>query len=449
MNRKIALILVLAAAVLGVFLALFPGRYLLAGAGVAALLLGVAAAIRPQLAMFGAVLAIPLVTNELALAIALLSVGAWGLTLFYQKDARPAVTDLDLPIALLVILLLVSTVISVNPASSLPELVTHFLAIGLFVAMVNVVKDRTALYRVVLAILAATTLVSLAGIYHYVTKAPPPESGWVDLSQNPYLQARAYSTFGNPNLLAMYLLFTAPLALALAMACRSYFKKAMFGSILVTAGLCMLLTFSRGGWAGLFVAIAGFGLLIDRRLCVVLVLVTVFAVIVLPKVDVVERRLASAGGGDTSVQYRLTVWNEALLMIRDYWPIGVGLGHRAYMQVYPAYMLDRHKRPYHSHNQYLQLVIESGILGLLLYGWIALRVFRRTLDLIKHGQDRLPVAVSAAVTAALLGILVMGLTDNILYRPKLILTFWMVLGLGQAASLISSRRTGVEWPRCN
>lgn len=193
----------------------------------------------------------------------------------------------------------------------------------------------------------------------------------MDLTQNPYLQAQAYSTSGNPNLLAMYLLFTAPLSLALATACKSYFKKAMFGSILVTAGICMLFTFSRGDWVGLFVAVVGFGLLVNRRLLLVLVLVTVVAAMVLPRVDVVERRLASAGGSDSSVRYRLTVWNEALLMIRDYWPIGVGLGHRAYMQVYPGYMLDREKKPYHSHNQYLQLVIESGILALVLYGWTA------------------------------------------------------------------------------
>lgn len=437
MNYKLARNLALAAVVLGALTGWWPVLYWLAGLVAAGLILGGASVANPALALYGVAFALPLVHNYLALGLGLLAAASWGLTLFYRRDARLVATDLDLPLVFWVILLLTATATSVTPVGSLPDLAFHGVALGLYLAVVNIVRDRTQLYRVVLGMLGATTGASLVGIYQYIARVPPPEQGWVDMVHNPYLQARAFSTFGNPNVAAAYLLLTAPLALALVMACTHHRKRLLFALVLGTAGLCMLLTFSRGGWAGLVVAGAVMTFLTNRRLFVILLLVALIAGTALLQVDVIERRLAGIGGDDTSVQYRLTVWNEALLMIRDFWPAGVGLGHRAFMAVYPQYMLDRYKRPYHAHNQYLQLVIERGILALVIYGWIILRVLRRARDLAKNGPDRLLAALSAAVAAGVLGLLVMGMVDHVLYRPKVILTFWMVLGLGQAAARIA------------
>jgi O-antigen ligase len=437
MNYKLPRNLALAALGLGALTGWWPTLYWPVGVLAAGLILGGIVVANPPLALYGVAFALPLVHNYLALGLGLLAAASWGITLFHRRDASLVATDLDLPLVFWVILLLVATATSVTPVGSLPDLAFHGVALGLYLAVVNIVKDRTQLYRVVLGMLGATTVASLVGIYQYIAKVPPPERGWVDMVHNPYLQARAFSTFGNPNVAASYLLLTAPLALALVMACTHYRKRLLFALVLGMAGLCMLLTFSRGGWAGLVVAGAALTFLINRRLFVILLVVTLIAGTALLQVDVVERRLAGIGGDDTSVQYRLTVWTEALLMIRDFWPSGVGLGHRAFMEVYPEYMLDRHKRPYHAHNQYLQLVIERGILALVIYGWIILRVFRRVLDVTKDGQDRLLAALSAAVAAGILGLLVMGLVDHVLYRPKVILTFWMVLGLGQAAARIA------------
>ncbi len=439
MGDKAMWVFIAVIALLGLVLGIFPGSYFALALGLAAAGFMVCSAGLPEVALYAAALGIPVLPNSLGLGLAVSAALFWGLCRLRTGNYQFEPTGLGIPIAMLIVLLVVSTVSSIDPVKSLPDLAISLAGIGLFFVTAYTIRTKTGLYRFVLALTCVAALVSLYGIFQFAMRVPPPESGWVDASHNPFLQTRAFSTFGNPNVLANFLILSAPLALALASASRHAIKKILFFGVFGVLSVCMLLTFSRGGWLGLLVALVLFSLTSNRKLLLLLLIIAAVSLAVLPQVDILSTRLQNVGK-DSSVSYRMVVWTEALYIIKDFWPVGVGLGHRPFMQIYPAYMLDRNKKPFHTHNQYLQLVVETGVLGLIIYGWILFCNFRQSLYLLREEKDRLIVSVSTAVSASLAGLVVMGMTDNILYRPKVILILWVVLGIAAAAGMLQRRQ---------
>jgi hypothetical protein len=423
---------------LGVATGRWPEHSVMLVLGMGAFLVVALVAARPELALWVLVAGVPVLSNELGLVLGGVVLVVWAFSTFRQDHYGLVATSLDPAVTGVGLVLLVGTLLSVSPVGSLPDLACHVVGIGLFLAAANWLNDRRRVYQLALALVGVMTLVSVIGVYQYIARVPPAESGWVDLAQNPYLRTRAYSLFGNPNVLATYLLLVMPMALALAVSSTRLVKKGAFYGAFAVAGVCMLFTFSRGGWMALYVSVVAFAVVASRKLLIAIVLVTILFTAIVPRVDVIDQRLGSIkGAGDSSLSYRTVVWKEALLMIIDHWPSGVGLGHRAYMKVYPEYMLDRQKKPYHSHNQFLQLLIELGVPGLAAFAWLFFRVLRLALHLARRERDRLLAAIAAAVGSAMLGLLTMGLTDNLLYRPKIILSLWLVMGMLAAVDAVA------------
>ncbi|HAI21452.1 MAG TPA: hypothetical protein DCM14_06135, partial [Clostridiales bacterium UBA8153] len=160
MNSKLARNYALVAAGLGALAGWWPALYWPLGVVAAASVLGGVALANPLMTLYGVAFVFPLVHNYLAVGLGLLAAAFWGITLFYRKDARLAATDLDLPLVFWVIVLLVSTATSVTPVGSLPDLAFHGVALGLYLAVVNLITDRTRLYRLILSMLGATTVAS-------------------------------------------------------------------------------------------------------------------------------------------------------------------------------------------------------------------------------------------------------------------------------------------------
>ena len=86
-------------------------------------------------------------------------------------------------------------------------------------------------------------LVSLYGIYEYVFGLT--ETIWQDTEMFENISGRVVSTFGNPNVLAEYLLLTIPIALSLVFAAKKGWEKFSYFSVFGIAMICIVLTWSR------------------------------------------------------------------------------------------------------------------------------------------------------------------------------------------------------------
>jgi len=184
------------------------------------------------------------------------------------------------------------------------------------IVMQNSITTRRQLDILIFAFMISGAAVSAYGIYQYVFGAIRG-SGWVDTMMFSGIGVRVYSTLDNPNVLAAYLLLVIPFAGACAINSKRgiirLFSICCLGAML----LCMGLTFARGGWLGLVVAVALFLVILDRRFIFVGIAGLILLYIALPDV-VLDRFLSIGNTRDGSTSYRLSIWLGNIDMIKDY-----------------------------------------------------------------------------------------------------------------------------------
>lgn len=127
----------------------------------------------------------------------------------------------------------------------------------------------------------------------------------------------------------------------------------------------------------------------------------------------------------TSASVRLQVWSTALLMIKDRWLTGLGLG--SFDQNYLSYAVRLFPSPLetmmlHPHNFFFQIAISLGLPGLIGFGLIVIQWWRQLFRL----ADRYLVA---SLAAAMTGILLHGLIDTTYFKNDLAAIFWLLIGL--------------------
>jgi O-antigen ligase len=241
--------------------------------------------------------------------------------------------------------------------------------------------------------------------------------------------SRIYSTWDNPNVLGEYLLFIIPLAAACLYYAKKDIHKIAAAVTGITAALCIAFTFSRGAWLGLLLAALFFVLLFDRRLVWFGGLGLLLSPLLIPK-SMIERFLSIGNLTDGSTSYRVNIWLASLRMLAVFWPIGIGMSVRVFTLVYGKFAFNGVYAP-HSHNLYLQLTVDTGVWGLLLFCAI-MAVFFKNL-LVGNGADKGLSAVKAALVAGMSGFLLQGMTDNVWYNFRMVCFFWLILS---AAAII-------------
>ena len=236
----------------------------------------------------------------------------------------------------------------------------------------------------------------------------------------------AFSTLGNPQFVAAWLVFCIPLYPALA-ATRTTTAARIGTALTALAGLaCLLLTRSASG----FLALAAIGLfwLLLRATSVSARRVLVGGALLLVVAALYLGLATHSGRG------RLMIWTETLLIWIRHPFLGVGLGqfnlhqleaqHRFFalgdwtrdFQQNAAFVLD-------AHNQYLQILAEQGIAGLGLFlflVWIILRSARRS---VTHDP------LSRALGVAWCGQLVLFLWNAPLFYFPVLMLFWITAGI--------------------
>lgn len=303
-------------------------------------------------------------------------------------------------------------------------------------------QDNGRLHKLIAAASLAGFVVSLYGLYQYKIGVAPLAT-WED----PTVESkgtRIYSTLGNPNLLAGYLIPLVPLSLSLAVtsfALKSQWQKwlsaTIFLGVSAVIGLATVLTGSRGAFLALgamagAVAFALFCFVVAKHKkliapIVILLIVAVVAgvLIVHFKLPAFESRILSifAGSEHSSNAYRLNVWRASARMFMDNWWFGVGPGNATFPLAYGLYM----KSGFDALGTYcvpLEIGVECGVLGLLSAVVLNVALFARAHLLFWQGRHRW---LALGLVTALIGLLVQGMVDTVFYRPQVQFLFWLVV----------------------
>ena len=391
---------------------------------------------RYEIGVFAVVGFIPLAPTMALLGLILLTAVSYGIRLFRDKSMRFRVTILDYFVVLFGIVLFFSSITSYTPTNSMLALLIHIAFIMFYFILVNTIKTRQQLYTLVALLVLSTTATSLYGLYQLKTVGATSEA-WVDTTLFEDIKARVGSTFENPNVLGEYLVLIIPVAMAMLWGQKSWISRLVTLGLTAIMLVCLAYTYSRGAYIGLVLAFALFAVLRDRRFVILGVIGLLMLPFVLP--PSVINRFASIGNlSDTSSSYRISVWLGSLKIVRDYWPSGIGLGLEPFKLLYPKYSLNA-AYAFHSHNIYIQLLIETGIAGFLMFASMIVVYYKTMLAGFYKTKDKFTSTFMIAIASGMAGYLAQGMVDNIWYNNRVLLTFWVMLAFGMIAKALISK----------
>jgi O-antigen ligase len=360
-------------------------------------------------------------TVNTAGAFALLAL--WAASKIVTLEQTP-VSRTYIPVVLFAGVTVAATIGSVTFRQSLPSLVLWASYISVFFVASQWIRKRGDAHFVALAWAASAMVVALLGIRQYFSGIETAES-WVDTKMSDYITTRVYSIFDNPNMLAEYLSYGIVLAFVLFLASRNPLARTPMIVAVVPMVACLGVTFSRGGWVATAFALLVVSAIKDRRFLAFILIVLLASPLFLPE-SMLLRAESLVTLGDSSAKYRLTIWTSVLRMIKDWWTTGIGLGPAAFARVYPQYEIAGTPAA-HTHNLYLQILVEMGASGLVFFLWAVLNHLRDALA--SRELDRHTSLVLTGVVAGTLGQLAHGLMDNIWYSPKNVTFFWAAIGM--------------------
>jgi O-antigen ligase len=325
------------------------------------------------------------------------------------------------------ITVVISFFMSEHPGLSLRFILFHLTSVLIVMYMLSL-KDLKQLRTVLYFVTVGLFIASCYGCYQIVTGVKYV-AYQLDAVLNPGIKGRIYSFFDNPNDYASYYVMLLPFVFALLMSSRKLFAKVFCILTIAVSLVATGATYSRGCWLALAFAIVLFAFLINWRSVFVLIILGIAAVPLLP--DTITTRLSTIGNKqDTSFKYRLNIFESFLRLLKDYWKTGVGLGTDVTYKLlhdYPA-MPDGHYA-LHSHNNYLQMCSEIGIIGTFSYLAVLLHKIRCGIAAVQSGISRELKLMLAASAGALCGIMGVGLMDYTWYYPRTMFYFWFLFSV--------------------
>jgi len=346
---------------------------------------------------------------------AYLGVLAVFIAAIYARRSRQVLSELasDNALLLMVSAFLLSCLFSRDRLMSAGALMLLGLNLGLYLVLVVELKRNGFVnYRRVLDI--GCTLVCLYGIWQYASGNLVMPESWVDKSSYGNI-ARIYSTLLNPNILAAYLVMNLSLGISRLI---STGRERLLVLNLLLASVCLLLTYSRGGFGAFFVSMLVLILLCSRKKSIMIYTTVMSAAFILMNTGGTASRIAlSAVYVDSSSLYRIEIWKAAFNMFLAYPLLGYGPGTTWYYLSSSSDKLSSYIL--HSHNIYLQVAAELGITGLSAFAYLLFRKISDGLRLPRESMTMEEKGVVYGFAAAFAGVVAHGLIDAVVFVPAL------------------------------
>jgi tetratricopeptide (TPR) repeat protein len=359
---------------------------------------------------------------------------AYSIEAVVRKEWRIPKTPCGLQVSLFLVIALMSTLLSPYKNQSTQWFMICLTYAALFYLVVGVLdqwRDVARLRAVVLVMAVAEALVVLLQL-------SGEDSG------------RATGTFFNPNFLASYLATAAVLGLAAFLYSNSKFRCSgardvfwhhcpLVGYVLVLGAslAAILATGSRGGALALAAGASTVVLLRFGRRGLIGISLVVALTMMVP--NPVRDRIITEHANNPMAYSRWHMWHSAAEEISRN-PLGVGIG--LYQYVYPrmAFPVEGEiirygKVAYTPHSEYLQVGVELGVLGLVVFLLAIWLVEREGMRLLRERLSQQERGLAVGLFAATIVALVHAAVDSNFHEPAL-----AILYAFSAAGIVASRK---------
>ncbi|MGQ9556731.1 MAG: O-antigen ligase family protein [Desulfurispora sp.] len=354
-------------------------------------------------------------------------IAMWPLQMALRGRLKWRPSRLDIPMLVYFALLLFLYFLRSPDANLAREGLRVYLEYPLwFFAGYQLLQNRRQFTALLGGLLGLAGLVAAYGIAQYLLGVEMPAS-WVDQAEAG-VRLRIFSIFTSPNVLGCYLMIFIPVALALLFTTRGRAGRAGLALLLMVLLTAEALTFSRGAWLALLLALLVFSLLYRPWLLAALAAGALAVPKLVPAVGArISYMLSSAYIASSNRAGRLARWQNALeLWQREPW-LGLGYGRFG-----GAVAARRIPGAYYVDNFYLKTAVETGLVGLLALLWLLLSLLRALLDSWRRLADPRLKLLAAGLLAGLCGVVAQNLVENIFEAPVMATQFWLLAGLSAA-----------------
>ncbi len=324
-------------------------------------------------------------------------------------------TPLNLPIAAWIAACATATFLGIGAGRVRPLLGICFLLkyveyVLVYFITVNYVRSEVRLRRVLVAVLLTAAAIAAWAI------------GQIPSGQRP--SAPFEGSPGEPNTLGGYLVLVFCVAMGIALArpdgswtrwCR------LFAAILV---LPILATLSRGSWVALAAALVTLLLLSPARRGLTAATLVGVALLILVPPDAVANRVGDTFAAvssstqvgpiplDQSSSARLQSWGTAVRGWLHHPIAGWGVTGYGFIDA-----------------QYFRLLVETGLLGIVAFGWLILAQARLFVSVFRNARLPLHRGLAIGLCAGLAGLLAHGISTNTFMLIRIMEPFWLLAGL--------------------
>lgn len=234
----------------------------------------------------------------------------------------------------------------------------------------------------------------------------------------------------HPNIAGYLFAMTLPLCLAIAVGERGRMRAV---SLVSGVGqlLALILTYSRGSWLGWLASIFSFGVMLKRwrEIWVILTMVGIFLTVATP----LHERLFSLVSPQTdfSINERMQAMEDGLKLGLEHPVFGVGYGRgplRAGLREQHRNEATEYTHIAHTHNMYIELLAQTGLLGLGAFLWLICHIISKSLGTAGRLEDQGRV-FQLGIAAAWIAFVVTGLGDVPFYHHEVRILFFTLLAL--------------------
>jgi len=392
--------------------------------------------------------------KELAFNIlAIIGLMLWKLKMVNKEEVKITRTPLNLPILSFMAICTLSLLWSNSPMVSLLELPLFLAGPILYFMVVNNVRDKHQINRLLTALLIISSLLGIYGILQY---NGIDFAFWkANVGRN-----QVFGLFGNVNYFAEYMIVPLPLAISLFFACRNRTKRVLLLIGILAIGGSLILTFTRGSYLSigissifmliLYLVSQGKNFFKEHKKIFIFILALIILVtflFALPNplnkpgtvISKIKGRISIARLiNELSFGRRIAIWKFTGMIIKDHPILGSGLGTFKYNSLnYQAKFFDqgenRRLYPYgiadKVHNEYLQLGAELGVLGLGIFLWLIITYFKYGIKLLKRIKDKYKQGIVIGLLGGVVAVLIDAIFGFPLHLPATLVLFWLFIGL--------------------
>ncbi|MGR3175951.1 MAG: O-antigen ligase family protein [Candidatus Scalindua sp.] len=254
-----------------------------------------------------------------------------------------------------ILCIMLSATKSIELSLTVKEIVRWLELFLIYYLTINLINDEKKMRIILYSMILTVAIVSTCGIINYYNSV-----GYTSLGH------RASSFFGNPNPFAGYVNLIIPVLFGMMMASVFLWERIMLGVFAVISIIAWFLSFSKSGCLSLILTMVLVFILTKTRKRVPLFLAILFAIFAITFLfsDIRDNFMYNVRLQPlrSTLEFRTMCYPIGFNMVKDDLILGIGIGN--YPLLITTFTKDVLLISNHLHSLYLQIFVETGIMGL-------------------------------------------------------------------------------------